>query len=407
MVSFLGAGLVLGPLVATALLFVSYEILEWNAEQRVAARLDEAVANPGAYSFDTPEAAGGARVLTNAPLDEVPSALYELPDGLHEHETGESGWLAATATTSQGRIIVVSDIGRLETLEAESWVYVLIGTALATAVSLAAGLVIAGRLTAPLERLARDVRRATDEPGRGRFATRLPVDEVRTLAEALDHYRERTVRAIDRERRFSADVSHELRNPLAVIRNAAEIVEADSGLADRSVRALRRIDQAAGRMQETITTLLELVLERDPSGDEAAIVLSDRLDVVIEQEMASSPGQPPRVERREQPDVTVTAPVAVVDVITANLLRNALRHADAQRIVIETGPGYLSVVDDGAGMTAHDEGTAEETDRPMMAGRSGLGLSLVSRLCERFGWTLDLDSAPGRGTRASWRFQTG
>ena len=35
---------------------------------------------------------------------------------------------------------------------------------------------------------------------------------------------------------------------------------------------------------------------------------------------------------------------------------------------------------------------------------TGLGLSIVRRLCDRFGWTVELDSTPGRGTRAAVRF---
>lgn len=409
--AFVAAGAVLGPLIATALLFLSDELLEWNAEQGVRERLEAAVTRPGAFSFQSPEAARGARVLTSAPIHHVPTALFELPDGIHEHETGAAGWLAAIETTPQGRIIVVDDIAALEQREANAWVYVLAGTGLIIIGSLVAGLVVASRVTRPIENLAEAVGRAgRDESVGERFADGLPNDEVRTLAEALDRYRERTHRAIERERRFSADVSHELRNPLAVIRNAAELIGADETLSARSSRALARIELASGRMKETITTLLELMLERGDGAGQARVAVAERVEVMLEQEFnaVGREAEGVRVRWQLEDRPAIAAPRAVVDVICANLIRNVLQHAGARTLLVTIRARSLVIADDGIGMSVQsDRSTGSDGTpggSPSTSSGTGLGLSLIRRLCGHFDWRIEIDSAPGQGTRVTWWF---
>ena len=83
-------------------------------------------------------------------------------------------------------------------------------------------------------------------------------NEVGHLAAALERYDHRMREALRREREFSADASHELRNPLAVIQNAAELIEEDAAASVQSRRAATRARAAALSMSETVTVLLML-----------------------------------------------------------------------------------------------------------------------------------------------------
>ena len=68
-------------------------------------------------------------------------------------------------------------------------------------------------------------------------------------------------------------------------------------------------------------------------------------------------------------------------------------------------PGRVTVADTGPGMSEEERRSAT---RPFVRGAespgAGLGLAIVSALCERFDWTLRLDGAPGQGTTAEIRF---
>ena len=100
-------------------------------------------------------------------------------------------------------------------------------------------------------------------------------------------------------------------------------------------------------------------------------------------------------------------PRDVVESIARNLIRNACQHARARSIQVVLQADRLQVIDDGVGVPA--------AELPQILARGargtnargsgfGLGLSLVQRLCDRFGWTLSVDSQPGVSTRVEWRF---
>ena len=87
----------------------------------------------------------------------------------------------------------------------------------------------------------------------------------------------------------------------------------------------------------------------------------------------------------------------MVDAIAGNLIRNAQQHSLGRTVQVSLEADRLVVKDDGVGLPSGAAGRAPTAG-------SGLGLSLVQRLCARFGWTLRIESAPGEGTRVEWRF---
>ena len=90
-----------------------------------------------------------------------------------------------------------------------------------------------------------------------------------------------------------------------------------------------------------------------------------------------------------------------------NLLRNACHYTDRGRIVVRIERDRVSVEDSGIGMTPAD---LERAFEPFFRGGEhrdggqGVGLTIVRRLADRFGWPVELQSEHGRGTRATLRF---
>ena len=91
-----------------------------------------------------------------------------------------------------------------------------------------------------------------------------------------------------------------------------------------------------------------------------------------------------------------------------NLLRNACHYTDAGTVMVAVRAGRrIDIADTGVGMDAEELARVFE---PFYRGgdRSrdgqGIGLSIVRRLSQRYGWTVSLESAPGQGTTATVRF---
>lgn len=397
----------MGPLVAVAILFLSVEGQEWLVERRIASQLGDAPDTAAEISPSKTPGGATVHIVGDESERRIPRALLELPDGIHEYETGEGAWVIGLATTEEARHAVIRDTTSLEQREHQALLYALSGGALATLIALIVARRLAQRLTAPLESLAHAVRESEPDnailPSPETYESR----EEQTLASALHRYQRRTLAALERERRFAADVSHELRTPLTIISNATEIVSAEPALSSRSLRAVTRINTALQRMHETTLVLLALIREPEPDVAYPAVDVAKRLETVIDNEAEGACGAntPPTIHHRIAGSPQVHAPEAVVDMIIGNLLRNALAHSQATRIDITLDTNGLRIADDGVGFpqgilaSANDGGTATPADR-----HTGLGLSLILRLCRRFGWKLRLENTRRPGAIAIWEF---
>lgn len=407
LLSFVIAGAILGPLLTTLLLWTTYTLEERAVAEAVNARLKEVIASPQEFALRPLRERSDMLVLTNLNANALPAEIARLPDGLHEHETDAGTWIVAVSTTPSGRYAVVDDITALELRERVGILVIAAGTMLAIYIALWLGFYLSRRLLAPLLRLSSRVAEAGPSGSATALAPDFANDEVGRLAAALDSYALRMREALRREREFSADASHELRNPLAVIQTAAELIEEDAGASQRSRRAASRLRAAALRMNETVMVLLMLAREDLPqTPDDAAVSVADCVETLLQDErMLPDAGETARIRWRCEARPLLAAPRAVVEAIASNLIRNARQHSRARTIDVLLTTDRLLVTDDGVGVPPEEMPLLfERGARGAGAGGVGfgLGLSLVQRLCARFGWSLRVDSR--EGTRAEWRF---
>lgn len=401
LVSFVIAGAVLGPLLAAVLLTLSYYFEELAVERDVQAQLRQVLETPERFLLREPAGVPTLQVLANQPLDMLPSGMLRQPDGVHEYKTPSGTWYVGLATTEHGRYAVVEDISILEHRE-RLGVYVLLSALpLGMYFSLWLGYYLSRRLVAPITALAAEVSEEGDALSGAPRATDWVDDEVNELAMALNRYRQRMQAALRREREFSADVSHELRNPLAVIQGAVELIADDPELSPRSERALARVAKATERMRDTVSTLLVMAREQEiePSLEDVSVA-----DCVEAQLAQLEPDAGPEVEWQCSARPVVRAPRVAVEVIIGNLIRNARQHSQGNHVQVCLQRDRLTVRDDGVGIPPHELERVTERGNNSPAEGNGIGLSLVRRLCERYGWTLSIDSRIGGGTVVHWRF---
>jgi signal transduction histidine kinase len=231
------------------------------------------------------------------------------------------------------------------------------------------------------------------------FALRLADRSLRPIREAHD-----------RQRRFVADASHEMRTPLAAIRSTADAALTESsGRPPGEDAALQTILQATDRLTRLTNDLLVLARTDGPAlgRDLRTVDLSVVVAEAVERFCAAQPA-PDRVRLSLASDLLVAADGVEIDRIVTNLLDNAIRYGGGHRPVevrtIESdGRAIVEVVDDGPGIAGADIGRIFEPfyrvrSDAAAADGTGLGLAIAADLARRNGGRLSVDSAPGTGS---------
>jgi len=263
------------------------------------------------------------------------------------------------------------------------------------------------RVISPLTELAQRVGNLAQRKNPGKLAPHFAQDEVGELASALDDYAQRMTELVRRDREFNADVSHELRTPLAVIRGAVELMQANPELAPKAKQRLDRIERATRQCADLTTALL--LLSRNERGT-GRTELCRVCQALIEDNRAQLAGKPVTISLSGRTDVFVEAPEAVVAVALGNLIGNACKytHEGEVRVLVESGA--VIIEDSGPGLSHEDAAKLFERGyRGSGAGGTsggGIGLSIVRRLCELYGWSVSIHPGAERGAVARLGFPT-
>jgi len=234
-------------------------------------------------------------------------------------------------------------------------------------------------------------------------------DEVGQLAAALDDYSGRLTAVVERDREFNADVSHELRTPLAVIRGATELLLAQEDLPDKTRERIRRIDRAARQSSELTQALLLLSRsERQAPTDGETSDVGQVVEQVIDTYRPLLGNKPVEVKIGGDADIHVDAPAAVVAVALGNLIGNAFKYTPAGTVTVRIERSRVVVEDTGPGIKAEDATRLFERGvrgEGVVGKGAGLGLAIVRRLCELYGWEVSLAPRADGGAMAVLDFR--
>lgn len=269
------------------------------------------------------------------------------------------------------------------------------------------GYVYARRGISPVVALAQRVARLRPGEVATDLGQGLPGREVAVLAQALDEFATRIGALLERERRFTADASHELRTAVTIIGNSAELLAEDPALPEGARARVQTIRAAARDLGEVLALLLLLAREADsqaPTGRcEAGAVAAHE----AERYRALLDGRPLTLSVHRQAELPLHAPAQAAGIVIGNLIRNACAYTARGHITVTVLEHTVSVADTGPGIPEADLPAARAghyRPRGASAAGSGLGLSIVRRVCEHYGWSLHLANAPGGGLVASVRF---
>jgi heavy metal sensor kinase len=291
---------------------------------------------------------------------------------------------------------------------------------LALAGALGGGYLLARTALAPVDRMAAAADQITATKLDQRLEVPNPDDELGRLARTLNGMIARLERSFGEIRRFTADAAHELRTPLAVMRNAAEVVLR----APRDPEQYRRVLEEMLEEIARLTGLAEqlLFLCRGDAGLVPSVRRPVRLGEVIAE--VAEPMQAVAGARGLTLHVGDLTPCVVqgdedqLRRLLFNLLDNAIKYTPAGgtitvRSACPDGQVLVEVTDTGIGIAAEhlphlferfyqvDPARSRETNG------TGLGLAICRSIAEAHGGRIAVESTVGRGTRVTLTLPAG
>lgn len=269
------------------------------------------------------------------------------------------------------------------------------------------GMVLARRVLHPVAEITRTAESisVTD------LHRRVPVggarDELTQLAATFNAMIERLEDAVERERRFTGDASHELRAPLSVILAEASLALDEPYDSDTYRQALRIIHGQAAGMNEMIAALLTLARVESVKPHREVVPLAELVDRAIHQCAPIARERTVQVTGHLDPGLSIEGNPTLLTRAVRNLLDNAIKASphggtvcfQAQRIGAMT---LLLIQDEGPGIEQDEiERIFEpfyQIEKARTPGDShGLGLAICRRIVRAHGGEVTVRSQPGQG----------
>jgi heavy metal sensor kinase len=283
---------------------------------------------------------------------------------------------------------------------------------LALITALVGGYFLARRALAPVDRMTAEAGTITAAHLNRRLQVGKHGDELDRLALTLNGMIARLERSFEETRRFTADAAHELRTPLAVIHNAAEVALSSPHEANENRRFFEDILEEEERLKRLTEQLLFLC--REDAGLLPEVRQPVSLEMIVRQaaepmgELASANGLTLTVGNLS-PCRVVGDPDGLRRLLF-NLLDNAIKYTpEGGRVEVQcetqNGCADLIVTDTGIGIPSEhvphifERFYRVDPARSREAGGTGLGLSICRVIAESHGGTIRLESNAGQGTR--------
>ena len=359
-----------------------------------------------AEALETEQSVGGTADYSRSPPDYV----YAVP---------------VNPSNSTARVVEVGRSYEPATKTIKDFGYILASTILAAVIlSVGDAYLLAWAALSPFGAVVRSARQIRESDLSKRLPVRNQKDEIGGLAATInellgrlegalarrDEALARRDEALLRQRRFSADASHELRSPLTAIDGYAQMLK-DWGLKDPRVaqKGITRILEHSERMRELVESLLTLA-RGDDEGESLDLASHDLGEVAAEAVEAARDAAHGKVALEYTPpkdQLEASFDRARVRQVADILLDNAIKYTPKGGSVTvdvsqENGWVQLEVSDTGTGIPAHKLPLVFErfyqADPARAEGGVGLGLSIANQIAKAHSGKIEAKSEPGEGS---------
>jgi two-component system OmpR family sensor kinase len=312
--------------------------------------------------------------------------------------------------------VITQSLSEVNELLEQAQAAALVSVPVLLLLAIAGGYLLARRGLAPVAAMNEQAQRIDARNLHERLAVADPRDELGQLATTFNALLERVDRAFEQQRRFTADASHELRTPVAIVRGEADVALSSGRRTVEEYReALRIVRDGSERLSRIVNDLF--LLARADAGQipiRAAPLYLDELLAEVARSVRS-------LAQRAGIDIRVTAPEEIAYVgdeellrrLLLNLLDNAIKYSTRPGVValtLESAAGWrrVTVTDSGAGIPPEAQphvferfyrgDMARSVAESAQGGGAGLGLSIARWIAERHGGGLTLVESSPNGT---------
>jgi signal transduction histidine kinase len=263
-----------------------------------------------------------------------------------------------------------------------------------------------GRTLRPIERMRREVDDVTSSRLDRRLADPGTADEVGRLAMTLNSMLDRLDTSQRAQRRFVSDASHELKSPLASLRQYAEVASAHPDRISPAELSDAVLDEGA-RLERLVQGMLVLA-KADESSLTAAAAPVDLDDILLGEAHRVKSSTPLTVDATHVGAAQVSGDAGMLNQVIRNLVDNAVRHAHSAIALFLTetdDTAIIAIEDDGDGVPEaereriFDRFVRLDDARARESGGSGLGLAIVSELVRAHGGQVSVTVASIGGAR--------
>lgn len=395
-------GALLSIVLAVALFITTQQLGHRLIDETLRAELDDSVVRHARDQEFVPPNTISIRgyVLPNTELGlEIPKEIAALTPGTHNTVIEEVDYRVLVADRNEHRYFMLFNTDSQHERETKFFHFLALFALFMTLSSAAGGFWLALRVVNPLTLLTEQVAHAEPKDTQLSQDKLERADEIGELARAFDLYQQRIHEFIARENYFTADVSHELRTPLAIILGSVEVFVEDATLSLKQQERIERIARAAKDMSEMTSALLLMAREHQDGHEDVICDVGEVTQACIEKHQHLIGDRAIQLAFRQIESTRVSAERPLLEIVIANLLRNALFNTQQGAITLTLYANRFMLTDTGLGMS--DEVLQHVFERHFKGATSkgaGVGLSLVKRICERYGWQITLASQEGLGT---------
>ena len=306
-----------------------------------------------------------------------------------------------------GAVRITQSVNAVNDAIRRAWLGLLLLGLVVIALGLAAGAIIAGRITRPIVRLDR----AAGRVAQGDLTVVAKLEgsrEQRALAESFNAMTERVNVLLEGQREFVADASHQMRTPLTGMRLRLEEARAQAG--DPQQR--EELDEAIAEV-DRLTVIVGQLLELSQAGEapppSSATDSAAALSAALARWAGAAAEAGCDLEVGESSSCEIACHRSDVDRILDALIENATAYAPGTGIVLSSAGATLLVSDRGPGLSGESGESLFERFRRGAAGRSGppgtgLGLSIVRELARRWGGDVTINERDGGGAQVAVSF---
>ncbi len=256
------------------------------------------------------------------------------------------------------------------------------------------------RAASPVLSLARNLRDSEPDKLSIDVSTNKFSGDTKELAEALEEYSKRIDVFVERERQFTADISHELRTPMTIIDGAAQFLETESKITNKGIDRVKMIRRACRDMNDFTSAFFLLAREHQPATDNIKTNVAELIEKEVIKHNPLIDESKVTLSLDIQNELIVNTHEKALEIIIGNILGNAIKYTEEGSINISIINNQVLVSDTGIGIpeellpklfVRHIRG------RGLNQAGEGIGLAIVKRLCDQFDWDIAIQNKENAG----------